>query len=100
MAAFDSTKTALKDLLDDIVAGKIQLPGFQRGWIWDDEHINPMLTTRPRSSRRDSKRPDSTHCGRARARPIADYTSWFNVRVRVISFGKRECLSSTEMNGA
>src|SRR5437660_581277 len=43
MAAFDSTKTALKDLLDDIVAGKIQLPDFQRGWIWDDEHIRSLL---------------------------------------------------------
>ena len=52
---FDSTKTELSKLLEDVVAGKIQLPDFQRGWVWDDEHIPPPtpaaipppLTTRP-----------------------------------------------------
>jgi len=38
MSNFDSTKTRLADLLRDIVGGKIQLPDFQRGWVWDDEH--------------------------------------------------------------
>ena len=34
MTAFDSTKTELRTLLDEIVLGKIQLPDFQRGWVW------------------------------------------------------------------
>jgi len=45
MSTFDSTKTRLADLLKDIVAGKVQLPDFQRGWVWDDEHICSLLTS-------------------------------------------------------
>jgi hypothetical protein len=45
MSTFDSTKTRLATLLDDIVAGKIQLPDFQRGWVWDDEHICSLLVS-------------------------------------------------------
>jgi hypothetical protein len=45
MSNFDSTKTRLADLLRDIVGGKIQLPDFQRGWVWDDEHIRSLLTS-------------------------------------------------------
>jgi hypothetical protein len=36
---FDSTKEQLSDLLATIRTGKTQLPDFQRGWVWDDEHI-------------------------------------------------------------
>ncbi len=43
MSTFDSTKTRLATLIDEIVEGKIQLPDFQRGWIWDDEHIRSLL---------------------------------------------------------
>ncbi len=39
MSTFYSTKTRLDTLLNNIVAGEIQLPDFQRGWVWDDEHI-------------------------------------------------------------
>ena len=49
MSTFDSTKTSLDDLLKDIVVGKIQLPDFQRGWIWDDEHIRSLLVSIGRS---------------------------------------------------
>ncbi|MAE69800.1 MAG: hypothetical protein CME06_04950 [Gemmatimonadetes bacterium] len=45
MATFDSTKTRLAVLLDEIEAGKIQLPDFQRGWVWDDEHIRSLLVS-------------------------------------------------------
>lgn len=45
MATFDSTKTQLATLLSDIEAGKIQLPDFQRGWVWDDEHIRSLLVS-------------------------------------------------------
>jgi len=45
MPNFDSTKTSLRDLLKQIMAGKIQLPDFQRGWVWDDEHIRSLLVS-------------------------------------------------------
>jgi hypothetical protein len=49
MTAFDSTKTELSKLLEEIAQGKIQLPDFQRGWVWDDEHIRSLLVSIARS---------------------------------------------------
>lgn len=45
METFDSTKTSLYDILKDIHKGKIQLPDFQRGWVWDDNHIKGILAS-------------------------------------------------------
>ena len=49
MSTFDSTKFSLPKVLDDIKAGKIQLPDFQRGWVWDDEHVKSLLVSIARS---------------------------------------------------
>ena len=49
MSTFDSTKTQLSVLLSRVVEGKLQLPDFQRGWIWDDEHIRSLLVSVARS---------------------------------------------------
>ena len=49
MTTFDSTKSALPDLLDDVRNGKIQLPDFQRGWVWDDDHVRSLLVSMARS---------------------------------------------------
>ena len=49
MSTFDSKKVSLKDLLREITTGKIQLPDFQRGWIWDDDHIQDLLVSIARS---------------------------------------------------
>lgn len=49
MSTFDSTKRLLPDILSDIVRGKIQLPDFQRGWVWDDEHVRSLLVSIARS---------------------------------------------------
>jgi len=49
MSTFDSTKRLLPEVLSDIVKGKIQLPDFQRGWIWDDEHVRSLLISVARS---------------------------------------------------
>jgi len=49
MTTFDSTKLPLKSLLKDIVDGKLQLPDFQRGWVWDDEHVRSLLVSLGRS---------------------------------------------------
>jgi hypothetical protein len=49
MSTFDSTKRLLPDILADIVKGKVQLPDFQRGWVWDDEHVRSLLVSVARS---------------------------------------------------
>ncbi|MEW6606853.1 MAG: DUF262 domain-containing protein [bacterium] len=45
VTTFDSTKESLLDILRSIQKGKTQLPDFQRGWIWDDEHIRSLLVS-------------------------------------------------------
>ncbi len=49
MSTFDSTKRLLPDILAEIVKGKIQLPDFQRGWVWDDQHVRSLLVSIARS---------------------------------------------------
>ena len=49
MATFEITKTPLQELLREIKEGKIQLPNFQRGWVWDDNHIRDLLVSIARS---------------------------------------------------
>lgn len=45
VTTFDSTGESLIDMLQSIKTGKTQLPDFQRGWIWDDEHIKSLLAS-------------------------------------------------------
>lgn len=45
VTTFDSTKSFLKDILKDTTTGEIQLPDFQRGWVWDDERIKSLLAS-------------------------------------------------------
>lgn len=45
METFDSTKSKLYDILKEVSEGKIQLPDFQRGWIWDDFRIKGLLAS-------------------------------------------------------
>lgn len=40
---FDSTKTSLKGLLEDVRTGNLQLPNFQRNWGWNDDRIRSLL---------------------------------------------------------
>lgn len=44
-ATFDSTKLHLSELLKDAQSGKLQLPEFQRGWVWDDAHIRDLIAS-------------------------------------------------------
>ena len=44
-ASFDSTKTPLHELLTWCDSGKLQLPDFQRGWVWDDDRIRSLLAS-------------------------------------------------------
>lgn len=45
MTTFDSGREGLIDLLQGIRKGDIQLPDFQRGWVWDDEHVRSLLAS-------------------------------------------------------
>ena len=42
---FTTNPISLKVLLDDVQEGRIQLPDFQRGWVWDDERIKGLLVS-------------------------------------------------------
>lgn len=49
MSNFDTTKTQLSRLLDEIESGKLQLPDFQRGWVWRVDLILSLLVSIARS---------------------------------------------------
>ncbi|RNL84239.1 GmrSD restriction endonuclease domain-containing protein [Halostreptopolyspora alba] len=42
---FQTPQPLLKDLLPKIAKGEIQLPDFQRGYVWDEERIRSLLVT-------------------------------------------------------
>ncbi len=42
---FETNPIDLRDLIDDVEEGKIQLPDFQRGWVWDDDRIKGLLVS-------------------------------------------------------
>ncbi len=45
ISTFDITKYFLLDVLKDIKTGRIQLPDFQRDWVWDDTHVRRLLAS-------------------------------------------------------
>lgn len=44
-STFKSGEPALPELLKDIHDGRIQLPDFQRSWIWDDDRIRSLIAS-------------------------------------------------------
>lgn len=44
-SAFRTDQPFLKDMLEDIHRGTVQLPDFQRGWVWDDDHISSLIAS-------------------------------------------------------
>ena len=42
---FTTNPDLLKQILSDVAEGKIQLPDFQRGWVWDDDRIKELLVS-------------------------------------------------------
>ena len=42
---FKTNEVLLNSLINDVETGKIQLPDFQRGWVWDDDHIKSLLAS-------------------------------------------------------
>jgi hypothetical protein len=45
ITTFDISKEALLDLLRGIEDGKIQLPDFQRDWVWEDAKVRSLLSS-------------------------------------------------------
>lgn len=45
ITTFDIHKEAMQDLLRGIQQGKIQLPDFQRSWVWSDQKIRELLSS-------------------------------------------------------
>ena len=45
ISTFDITKYPLFDVMKDIKIGRIQLPDFQRDWMWDDTHVRRLLAS-------------------------------------------------------
>lgn len=44
-STFKSGEPALPEILRDIENEKVQLPDFQRGWVWDDDHIASLIAS-------------------------------------------------------
>ena len=42
---FGTEEPQLKNLLRYIEDGKMQLPDFQRGWVWDDARIRSLIAS-------------------------------------------------------
>jgi hypothetical protein len=43
--SFDTTKTNLKNLLEEVHVGKLQLPDFQRDFVWDEDGVRSLLAS-------------------------------------------------------
>ncbi|MEV9641023.1 DUF262 domain-containing protein [Mammaliicoccus sciuri] len=44
-STFKSNDTAIADILKNIEHGQIQLPDFQRGWVWDNHRIKALIAS-------------------------------------------------------
>jgi len=42
---FRSGEPSLQDMIEKIHNGEQQLPDFQRGWVWDDNHIRSLIAS-------------------------------------------------------
>lgn len=42
---FRTGEPFLRALLEDVGSGKVQIPDFQRPWVWDDHHIRDLLAS-------------------------------------------------------
>jgi len=44
-SAFQTHPFNLQDLLKDCHKGALQLPDFQRSWVWDEERIKSLIAS-------------------------------------------------------
>src|SRR5204863_397911 len=45
VSTFTTPEPSLSELLAQIESGEVQLPDFQRTWVWDNEHIRSLLAS-------------------------------------------------------
>ena len=45
ITGYNINKQALAGLLGEAADGRSQLPDFQRGWVWDDDHVRSLLAS-------------------------------------------------------
>src|SRR3954452_335703 len=44
-STFKTNPFPLKELLDDCQRGELQLPDFQRSWVWDEDRIRSLIAS-------------------------------------------------------
>jgi hypothetical protein len=44
-STFRTDEQLLHELLEEVHKGHVQLPDFQRGWVWDDDHIRALIAS-------------------------------------------------------
>lgn len=44
-STFSTAEPMLHEMLEQIHRGAVQLPDFQRGWVWDDDHIRALIAS-------------------------------------------------------
>lgn len=44
-SSFKTNPVNLKELLEDCHAGRLQLPDFQRSWVWDEDRIRSLIAS-------------------------------------------------------
>ncbi|HEV2580977.1 MAG TPA: DUF262 domain-containing protein, partial [Ktedonobacteraceae bacterium] len=44
-SAFETNPVYLKKLLDNCQSGILQLPDFQRSWVWDEDRIKSLIAS-------------------------------------------------------
>ena len=48
-STFQTNPYQLKKLLEDCHDGSLQLPEFQRGWVWDEDRIKSLIASLSRA---------------------------------------------------
>lgn len=59
-----SNNQAIADILKAIDEGRIQLPDFQRGWVWEDQRIRALIAPKWKAPKTEPKDTD-THNDRS-----------------------------------
>ena len=49
-ASFKTNPIALREILQDAGRGELQLPDFQRSWVWDEERIRSLIASVSRAA--------------------------------------------------
>jgi hypothetical protein len=63
-STFQTNPFDLHKLLDDCHRGVLQLPDFQRSWVWDDDRIKSLIASVSRAFPVGGRRPAACEKGR------------------------------------